>query len=163
MKYCPECGSDLAAAEVDGRERLRCTSDDCPFVFWDNPTPVVAAIVELDGQIVLTRKDGWPPKMYGVVAGFLEKGETVAASILREVREELGLDGEIVEFVGYYSFFERNQVILAFHVWAEGEIVIGEELSEVKLVPRDKLRPWSVGTGPAVRDWLARKKTGIST
>jgi NAD+ diphosphatase len=163
MKYCPECGSDLAVAEVDGRDRLRCTSAGCGFVFWDNPTPVVAAIVELDGQVVLTRKDGWPPKMYGVVAGFLEKGETVEASVLREVREELGLDGEIVEFVGYYSFLQRNQVILAFHVRAEGEIVIGEELSGVKLVGPDKLRPWPIGTGPAVRDWLARRKASIST
>jgi NADH pyrophosphatase NudC (nudix superfamily) len=159
MKYCPECGSELAVAEVDGRERPRCTSDDCPFVFWDNPTPVVAAIVELDGQVVLTRKDGWPAKVYGLVAGFLEKGETVESSILREVREELGLDGEIVEFVGYYSFLQRNQVILAFHVQAEGEILIGEELAGVKLVHPDKLRPWPFGTGPAVRDWLARRKT----
>jgi NADH pyrophosphatase NudC (nudix superfamily) len=162
MKYCPKCGSDLAASEVDGHERLRCTSDDCPFVFWDNPTPVVAAIAELNGQVVLTRKDGWPPKMYGVVAGFLEKGETVESSVLREVCEELGLEGEIVEFVGYYSFLQRNQVILAFHVRAEGEIVLGEELAEVKLVDPEKLRPWPIGTGPAVRDWLARRRTSRS-
>jgi NADH pyrophosphatase NudC (nudix superfamily) len=96
--------------------------------------------------------------MYGLVAGFLEKGETVESSILREVQEELGLHGEIVEFVGYYSFLQRNQVILAFHVQAEGEIVVGEELAGVKLVHPDKLRPWPFGTGPAVRDWLARRK-----
>jgi NADH pyrophosphatase NudC (nudix superfamily) len=96
------------------------------------------------------------------VAGFLEKGETVESSILREVREELGLEAEIVEFVGHYSFLQRNQVILAFHVQAEGEIVIGEELAGVKLVPLDRLRPWPIGTGPAVRDWLEGRKTGMS-
>jgi NADH pyrophosphatase NudC (nudix superfamily) len=127
-------------------------------VHWDNPTPVVAAIVELDGSVVLARKPGWPEKMYGLIAGFLEKGETPEASILREVKEELGLEGEIVEFVGYYSFTQRNQLILVFHVQAQGEALVGEELAAIKLVPPDKLRPWPIGTGPAVRDWLERRQ-----
>lgn len=154
MNFCPQCGQKLVLADVDGRERLKCTSDSCDFVHWDNPTPVVAAIVEMDDCIVLTRNKGWPEKWFGIVAGFLEKGETPDEAILREVTEELGLKGEIISFVGYYSFIERNQLILAFHVQAQGEIQMGEELEQVKLVPIDKVRPWPMGTGPALRDWL---------
>lgn len=123
-------------------------------MYWDNPTPVVAAIVELDGKVVLTRSKGWPEKWHGLVAGFLEKGETPEDSVLREVKEELGLDGQIVDFVGYYSFTLRNQLILAFHVQAEGEIILGEELESVKLVRPEEVRPWKLGTGPALKDWL---------
>jgi NAD+ diphosphatase len=158
MNFCPQCGQKLALADVDGRERLSCTSPSCDFVHWDNPTPVVAAIVEYEDCVVLTRNKGWPVKWFGLVAGFLEKGETPESAVLREVKEELGLEGEIVSFVGTYSFFERNQLILAFHIQAQGEIQLGEELEEVKLIPPEEVRPWSMGTGPALRDWLESRK-----
>lgn len=46
VKFCSQCGNDLIEAEIDGRIRLTCTSDECNYVFWDPPTPVVAAVVE---------------------------------------------------------------------------------------------------------------------
>ena len=52
---------------------------------------------------------------------------------------------------------ELRQVILAYHVRGHGEIVIGDEIAGVKAVPSDKLRPWPLGTGQAVRDWLAAR------
>jgi len=161
-KFCPWCGSELAIAEVDGKRRPRCTAATCDYVFWDNPTPVVAAIVELGDAVILVRNQGWPEKMFGLVTGFLEKDETPEESVLREVREELGLEGEVVGFVGYYSFFQMNQLILAFHVRAQGELALGEELAEIKPIPPDKLRPWPFGTGLAIRDWLkARSSLGF--
>ncbi len=158
MKFCPLCATELTAVEIDGKERQRCPSDSCGYVFWNNPTPVVAAIVAHEGSIILARQKGWPEKMFGLVTGFLEAGETPEEAVLREVKEELGLDGVIEEFVGNYSFFQMNQLILVFYVEAQGEMAVGEELEEVKRVPPDKLRPWPIGTGPAVRDWLASRK-----
>ena len=61
-------------------------------------------------------------------------------------------------FVGAYPFFAMNQLLLAFHVVASGEIVLGEELVEVKPVALEKLKPWPFGTGLAVRDWLANRR-----
>lgn len=164
VKFCPQCGSELTSSQVDGKTRPTCTSASCDYVYWDNPTPVVAAIVERDGLVILARNKAWPRKMFGLVTGFLEKGETPEAGVLREVEEELGLEGEIVDFVGYYSFFQMNQLILVFHVRVWGEIVLGEELAEIKSLSPDKLRPWPIGTGPAVRDWLeARKASEAAT
>jgi len=158
MSFCLQCGHRLVWIEVDRRRRLKCGSPSCNFVHWDNPTPIVAGIVELDGCVVLVRNKGWPEKWLGIVAGFLERGETPEAAILREVKEELGLDGEIVTFVGNYSFFERNQLILAFYIQAQGEIQMGEELEEVKMILPEEVRPWSKGTGPALKDWLEARK-----
>ena len=56
----PQCGNDLIEAEIDGRIRLTCTSDECNYVFWDPPTPVVAAVVEFEGKVVLARNKKWP-------------------------------------------------------------------------------------------------------
>jgi NAD+ diphosphatase len=162
MKFCSWCGEGLVPVQIDGKPRLSCASKTCEYVFWDNPTPVVAAITELDGNIVLARNKEWPEKVFGLITGFLERGETPDEGVLREVKEELGLEGRVESFVGYYSFPEMNQLILAFHIKAEGEILIGEELEEIKLIRPEKLRPWRFGTGLAIKDWLeARKAASI--
>ena len=160
-KFCPQCATSLVAAEVDGHQRLQCPA--CDYVFWDNPIPVVAAIVEHDGKIILTSNKGWPEKWLGIVAGFLEKGETPENGVLREVKEELGLDGEIVSFIGHYAFELRNQIIFAYHVRAEGEITLGEELEAIKALPPEEIRPWDMGTGPALKDWLAARDKSANT
>ena len=157
MNYCPLCKSDLQFSKVDNKNRLSCSSKTCTFVHWDNPIPVVAAIVQKEDMVVLARNHLWEKDKFALIAGFLEKDETPKLAILREIKEELGVEGEIVEEVGHYSFFEKNQILFVFHVIVSGEIVLNEELAEIKLVSPDKLKPWSKGTGPAVRDWLARR------
>lgn len=154
MKFCPKCAHGLVRIEVDGKQRLKCPSDDCDYVFWDNPLPVVAGIVEYGDAVILVRQKGWPEKWQGLVTGFLERDEHPQDAILRELHEELGLHGQIVGFVGYYTFYQMNQLILAFHLKASGEITLGEELESYKLIPVERLRPWALGTGPALRDWL---------
>ena len=151
-KFCPQCACELAETEIGGHTRKTCPA--CDFVFWDNPVPVVAAIVEHEGKVILTQSKGWPEKWFGIVAGFLETGETPEQGALCEVKEELGLDGEIVSFIGHYIFEQRNQVIFAYHIRAEGEITLGDELARIKLLAPEEVRPWDVGTGPALRDWL---------
>jgi ADP-ribose pyrophosphatase YjhB (NUDIX family) len=128
-------------------------------VHWNNPTPVVAAIVEHPSGILLIRNRGWPEKFFGLVTGFLEAGETPEEGCLREVHEELGLRATTVRLIGVYPFVMLNQVILAWHVLSNGEVVLGDELEAFKAIPPDKLRPWDVGTGQAVRDWLAARAT----
>ena len=157
-RFCPQCAGPLSPVrDAEGRDRLSCGAEGCGFVHYENPTPVVAAIVEHEGDVVLGRNAAWPGKFFGLITGFLEKGEEPAEAVIREVREELGLEGEIAEFVGIYTFYEMNQVILAWHVRARGEIVLNEEIAEIKRVPPEKLRPWPMGTGKAVADWLARR------
>jgi NADH pyrophosphatase NudC (nudix superfamily) len=158
LKYCPLCASELIEVVIDEKPRLSCLSDSCDYVFWNNPTPVIAALVERGDEVVLVRNKGWPQKMYGLVTGFLEAGETPEAGILREVKEELGLDGKIADFIGYYAFFEQNQLILAYHVKVEGEIMLGKELADLKSIPPERLRPWRFGTGYAVSDWLKKRR-----
>jgi NAD+ diphosphatase len=155
--FCPLCASSLEDRVIDGRTRRVCPKQECGFVLWDNPVPVVAAVVEHEGRVILVRQKGWPEKMLGLVTGFLERGETPQEGVLREVREELGLEGSVQALIGVYAFTEMNQVIMAFHVLAEGEIVLGPELDGFKAIPPAKLRPWPMGTGLAVRDWLEKR------
>lgn len=162
MNFCPQCASPLVKGEASGRERLIC-SKPCGYIFYNNPLPVVGAIVEYDNDtVVLTQNIGWPADWFGIVTGFLEKGEAPAEAALREIQEELGLDqAEIVEFLGIYTFYQRNEIIFTYHVRATGDITMDEtELQAIKIVPISKLRPWPFGTGPAVKEWLAKRVIG---
>mgnify|MGYP002620381649 FL=1 len=157
FRFCPRCGHPLEPRSIHGVTRGVCTDSTCGYVHWDNPTPVVAAIVEHEEHIVLARAPGWPDKVFGLITGFLEREERPEDAVLREVGEELSLDGELVSFVGHYPFPQRNEIILAWHVRGHGTIRLNEELEEVRRVHPDRLRPWPFGTGLAVRDWLARR------
>ena len=153
FSHCPRCALGLVQRAHSGRERLLCQG--CGFVHYDNPLPVVAGIVETAAGVVLVRSHGWPEKMFGLVTGFLERGETPEEAVVREVREEVGLDAKVVSLVGVYPFTERNEVILAYALSAEGDVQLGDEIVEYRVVPKAKLRPWPFGTGHAVADWLA--------
>lgn len=156
-RFCSRCAAPLRPVHDGERERLTCSSAECGFVHYDNPTPVVAALVEHAGAVVLVRNRGWPETWFGLVSGFLERGETPADGALREVREELGLDGRVVGLIGAYAFEMRNELIVAYHVEAEGSIALSPEIAAVKRVAPEALRPWPFGTGFAVADWLARR------
>lgn len=153
FRYCPCCTAPLDRVERDGVERLVCPR--CDFVRWENPVPVVAAIVEHEGKIVLARNALWPPGMFALITGFMEKtDDTPEGAVLREVKEELGLAGEVAGFVGHYRFQRMNQLILAYHVRAAGSITLDAELAEYRRVPPPELRPWPGATGDALRDWM---------
>jgi NADH pyrophosphatase NudC (nudix superfamily) len=159
-RYCAHCASPLVDREEGGRMRRACPDPGCGHVEWQNPVPVVAALVEHEGRVVLVRAHGWPEKWHGLVTGFLEQDESVEAAVLREVDEELGVRAEIVAPIGLYAFPRKNQLILAYHVRAAGKIRLGDELASFRHVAPEDLRPWPHGTGDAVRDWLARRARG---
>ena len=153
FRYCPLCTAPLRERQIDGEPRRACGAE-CGYVHYDNPTPVVAAIVEHDGCVVLARNRAWPVTWYGLITGFLERGEEPARGALREVKEELGIDAQEANLVGVYSFERMNQVIIAYHIPATGPIVLNEELLDYRRVAPPNCRVWRSGTGDALRDWL---------
>lgn len=152
--FCPRCASALVEREHSGRTRRACPKEGCGFVHWGNPLPVVAAVVELPGGVVLARAPGWPDKFFGLITGFLEAGESAEAGCLREVKEELALDGRVEALLGVYDFALRNELIVAFHVVAHGEVRLSPELAEYKLYAPADVRCWPAGTGYALADFL---------
>lgn len=158
-RFCPLCSAELETHDVGGLPRLICRAR-CGFVHWDNPAPVLAALVEYDGRILLARNHAWAAGAFGLITGFLERDEAPTAGVAREVREELGLETDAVTLIGVYPFARRHEVIIAYHVLANGEIRLNEELAEFRLIVPERLKAWDFGTGLAVSDWLARRRVG---
>jgi NADH pyrophosphatase NudC (nudix superfamily) len=158
-RFCPQCAAPLGMiiAEEDGgpKERLRCAA--CGFTHWNNPTPVLAAVIECadrDGRLLLARNAAWQGRMFGLVTGFMEAGESPEDGIRREVAEETGLEIDALDLIGVYDFQRMNQVIIAYHALARGEIRLSPELAEYRLFAPHEVMCWPAGTGHALAQWL---------
>ncbi|MDH5694165.1 MAG: NUDIX domain-containing protein [Gammaproteobacteria bacterium] len=122
----------MSKKNIDGASRFQCTNDACAKIYWNNPTPVVAALVKLGGRYIVARNQKWPTGIFSLITGYLEAGEDPESAVKREVEEELGLQGQVTHYLGHHLFKEKNQLILAFEVEAAGTLKIGDELAEIK-------------------------------
>ena len=160
MNYCPQCKSQLTIRLIDKVEYQACSAADCHYVVWDNPVPVVAGVVIYREQMVLAQNVQWPNKLFSIITGYLDKHELPEQAVIREVREELGLYGEVESFIGHYMFKHKNQLMIAYSVMASGELVLGDEIAQSRLYTREQLAQW-IKTSPLelsiqiVKDFLA--------
>lgn len=158
-KFCPVCATELALITVpeDGgdKQRLRCPA--CDFTHWNNPTPVLAAVIECtdrEGQVLLARNAAWPGRFFGLITGFMEAGESPEEGIRREIAEETSLEVDQLNLLGVWDFQRMNQIIIAYHAQARGDIQLSPELAEYKLIAPEDVRCWPQGTGQALATWL---------
>ncbi|GAB3650590.1 NUDIX hydrolase [Ramlibacter alkalitolerans] len=161
-RFCPQCASPLAwlAQMEDGGEKQRLRCPACAWTHWNNPTPVLAAVVEYQGRILLARNAAWTNKMYALITGFMEAGETPQEGIAREIAEETSLQARSLDLIGVYDFQRMNQVIIAYHAECEGEVKLSPELVDYRLFAFEQVRCWPAGTGHALADWLRSRGYG---
>jgi NADH pyrophosphatase NudC (nudix superfamily) len=158
-RYCPSCATELQplAQMEDGGEKTRLRCPACGWTHWNNPTPVLAAVIECadrDSRVLLARNAAWSGRMFALITGFMEAGESPENGIRREVFEETSLQVDALKLIGVYEFERMNQVIIAYHVVARGEITLSPELAEYKLFAPQDIVCWPAGTGYALADWL---------
>jgi NAD+ diphosphatase len=155
-KFCPLCAAPLQwrSQAEDGGEKLRLRCSACEFTHWNNPTPVLAGVVEYQGHILLARNAAWQNKMYALITGFMEAGETPQDGIAREISEETSLTVKALDLIGVYDFQRMNQVIIAYHALCEGEVRLSPELVDYRLFSPQSVKCWPRGTGFALADWL---------
>ena len=103
--FCQKCGSQMRLSELDGRFRWQCLS--CGYVQYENPVPGVGVLIEHEDKLVLIQRDRPPrPGEWALPSGFIEADESVEQAALREAMEETGLNLELIELFGVYSFPE---------------------------------------------------------
>jgi NADH pyrophosphatase NudC (nudix superfamily) len=155
-RYCPQCATELAPIielEDGGhKERLRCAA--CGFTHWNNPTPVLAAVIEYEGKVLLARNAAWTAKVYALITGFMEAGESPEEGVRREIREETDLQTDALALIGVYDFQRMNQVIIAYHAQCSGTVHLSPELVDYRLYRPEDVLCWPAGTGYALAQWL---------
>ncbi len=147
-QYCPVCTSPLVREVVfdDGIPRVRCRN--CGWIqFVSNAVGVVVA-ARHDGGVVAIM----PPGEAGVAlpAGLVEYGESPEEAALREIREETGLEAQIVRSLGW--FFTRDvpgwpgpQITFMYEARIIGGHLAGSNEWKAKVFPLDSLPPIAPG------------------
>ncbi|MDP9496505.1 MAG: NAD(+) diphosphatase [Actinomycetota bacterium] len=87
--HCPRCGARTVS--VRGGSVRECTADGSTHFPRTDPAAIVLVHDGAD-RCVLGRQPVWPPGRYSILAGFVEPGESVEQAVVREVREESGLE-----------------------------------------------------------------------
>lgn len=123
----------MVLASIGDRQREQCPA--CGFIAWRNPAPVAMAVIEHEQQLVLIRRrdaplaDYWAPP-----AGYVETGESVPEAVIREAREECGLEIVLDELAGVYSQADVDVLIVAYRAHSSGgRLIAGDDASEVGL------------------------------
>ena len=141
----------------DGGEKARMRCTGCDYTHWNNPTPVLAAVVEYQGKILLARNAAWSGEKFALITGFMEAGETPEGGIAREIAEETNLQTSALKLLGVYDFQRMNQVIIAYHAVCHGEVRLSPELVDYRLYAFEDVLCWPAGTGYALADFLTSR------
>ena len=118
-RYCGSCGGATEPHLAD--RAMECPA--CRIVYYPRIAPVVMTLVYREGEILLTRKPGYAPGRYTVVAGFVEAGESLEHCLAREVHEEVGVTVSNPRYFGSQPWPFPNSLVMAFSAeWTGGDV-----------------------------------------
>ena len=117
--FCGRCGTPTI---VKSNERAReCPS--CKQVHYPRIAPAIMALVRRGRELLLARSPHFAPGMYSALAGFVEPGETLEQTLVREVREEVGIEVANVRYFASQPWPFPHSLMIAFNAdYAGGEI-----------------------------------------
>jgi NADH pyrophosphatase NudC (nudix superfamily) len=118
----------------------------------------VAGLVRLADAYVLARNANWPTNIFSLVTGYLESGESPESAAMRETEEELGVRTQAARLIGHFPLPQLNELVIAYELRATGDLLLGDEIIEVKLVSRADLASFDFGpltlTREIISSWL---------
>ena len=131
-QFCGRCGSHTRFLTVP--TRTTCLS--CGMTTHPRISPCVIVLVH-DGERVLLVRSKAPrvASFHSCVAGFVEAGETLEQAVVREVKEETGVNIDHLTYFGSQPWPFPDQLMIGFHArYASGDIVIGdsEEIADAR-------------------------------
>lgn len=159
--YCANCGAPLAP--IPGEWGKRCLR--CGFTAYPPVNPCTITLVHDGDRILMTHKPGWGAR-YGLVAGFVEPGETLEQNVEREVLEETGIEVCDVRYWRSQPWPFPHQLMCGFYArYAGGTLrVDNDELDDARWFSKDDLRngrpalpaPLSIAR-QLIEHWLAQR------
>jgi NAD+ diphosphatase len=153
--FCERCAARLAPKGVDRGKK--CPS--CGHEIYPRVSPAIIVLVRDErGRAILAHRPKMP--FFSLVAGFVESGESFEECVVREVKEEIGVDVDRVRYFGSQTWPFPHQIMVGFFArHSGGDIAVdGEEIDEARwFTPGDlPVLPPPISIARALIDaWLA--------
>ena len=147
-RFCSRCGQPSEVADAGWRRH--CPS--CGAQHFPRTDPVVIMLIERREHVLLGRSPAWPERMYSLLAGFVEPGETVEAAVRREVLEESGVRVGRVDYLASQPWPFPNSLMIGCRGRAESEEITLDpvELEDALWVGKRDLMRVVAGTHPDI-------------
>ncbi|GAB3264870.1 NAD(+) diphosphatase [Chitinimonas naiadis] len=160
-RYCGVCATPT---ELKPTERAR-VCPACSHVVYPRLSPAMMALIWRDKELLLARAPQFAPGMYSALAGFVEAGESLEECVVREIREEVGVEVRNLRYYGSQSWPFPHSLMIAFTAeWVSGDIVPQpEEIEHAAWFPLDALPgipPRFSISGHLIRDTVATLQQG---
>lgn len=123
-KFCSHCGS---RTEVHPTEyAMICPA--CGYHQYPRVQPCIITIITRGDEILLAQSTRHTSNMYGLIAGFVEVGETLEQAVARETKEEVGISVKNIRYMDSQPWPFPSNLMLAFHAeYDSGEIQLQED------------------------------------
>jgi len=142
--FCARCGTRTNVAE-GGFVRV---CPNCGAQHHPRTDPVVIMLVIAGDRVLLGRQPTWPPGRYSALAGFVEPGESLEEAVIREVREESGVEAVRPRYVASQPWPFPSSLMLGFFAdHAAGEPSPRHELDDARWFERAELEAAAAGRG----------------
>jgi len=118
--FCGRCGTPTVPKQT---ERSR-QCPNCGQTHYPRVAPAVMALVRRGDELLLARSPHFPPGMHSALAGFVEPGESLEECLMREVKEEVGVEVTNLRYFSSQPWPFPHSLMIAFNCdWVRGEIV----------------------------------------
>lgn len=123
-RFCSHCGSETKQHAHE--HAMVCPS--CHYAQYPRVQPCIITIITKGKQILLAKANRANNTMYGLIAGFVEVGETLEQAVQRETLEEVGLTLNNIQYLSSQPWPFPSNLMIAFKAeYQAGEIVLQEE------------------------------------
>jgi NAD+ diphosphatase len=158
-RFCGRCA--MPTERVAGERAMKCPK--CELTFYPRISPAIIVLVRRGGEALLARNARFPGAFYSTLAGFSEVGESLEETLVREVKEEVGVDVGDARYFGSQPWPFPDSLMIGYTAqWRSGEIRVDEtEIAEARFFRRDEplpMLPPRVSIARRLIDaWLAEK------
>ncbi|WMW24963.1 NAD(+) diphosphatase [Methanolobus sediminis] len=155
--YCGRCGSETSIKEEERAKQC----PECGFTSFPKISPAIIVMIEKEDKVLLARSPHFPPGRYSIIAGFVEPGESIEQAVVREVKEEVGVQIKNIRYFGSQPWPFPDSLMIGFTAeHAEGDIKIdGIEIEDAGWYRIDEI-PHAPGTtsisGQLIRYFIDR-------
>lgn len=123
-QFCGRCGERNRPHDAD--RAMIC--DRCGIHAYPRLSPSIIVLIHHGRKVLLARSHRWPEGMYSTLAGFVEPGESIEDTLVREVKEEVNVDVHNLEYMGSQPWPFPNSLMLGFFAeYESGDIVCQED------------------------------------